>query len=238
MKTLQTITTIELSSICNLSCKYCISRLMQTDPARKTGIMRENVFRRSLHWLNELVRLGTQQEVNLNGNGESLLDPNLVKRVRATKDIVGENVTVMFCTNGVMMTKKIAHALKDAGIDRIDVSIHHPYHARRCAHLLQSMGMQGVINHGPTTSSHNWAGQLEPEHSVQMFYSMPCHPIIEGRGYINSEGDLSPCCYDYRNLGRFGSVFDDDLLNRSVAPFELCLKCHQVLPKPAEDKAA
>lgn len=235
---LQTITTIELSSLCNLACKYCINRLMQKDPARRPGIMVDFVFEKSLYWLKKLVSRGTQNEVNLNGNGESMLDPDLVQRVRSTKDVVGDAGQVQFCTNGVLMTKALAIKLKDAGIDRIDVSVHDPYHARRCAHLLTAIGMQGVIADGAIKSTHNWAGQLESKHQVPIFISLPCHPIIEGRGYINSEGDISPCCYDYRNLGRFGSVFDSDLLEREVRPFSLCVDCHQILPQPAKEAAA
>lgn len=235
---LQTITTIELSSICNLACKYCINRLMYDDPARTPGIMTDDIFEKSLYWLKKLVERGTQKEVNLNGNGESLLDPKLIERARAVKDIMGNHGPVMFCTNGVLMTQDIAVKLKDAGVNRIDVSIHSPYHARRCAHILNGIGMNGVIADGAVRSSHNWAGQLEPEHSIEMCYTIPCHPIMEGRGYINSEGDLSPCCYDYRNLGKFGNVADDDLLDRPVAPFSLCASCHQVLPQPAKEIAA
>lgn len=234
---LQTITTIELSSICNLQCKYCINRYLQNEPNREPGIMHDGVFEKSLDWLKILVSRGTQKEVNLNGNGESTLDPDLVSRVRQTKDVMGKG-TVMFCTNGKLMTKSLAHKLMDAGIDRVDLSVHSPYHARRCADLFMDIGLRSIINFGAITSSHNWAGQLPERDRVRIRFDIPCHPIIEGRGYINSEGDLSPCCYDYRNLGRFGSVFNDDLLDREVLPFELCLTCHQRLPQTAKEKAA
>lgn len=197
------------------------------DPARKPGIMADFVFRRSLYYLKRLVDQGTQKEVNLNGNGESLLDPDIVDRVRRVKDIMGDG-QVQFCTNGLALTWDLAVALKDAGLDRLDVSVHDPYHARRCAHMLSEVGMQGVIADGAIKSSHNWAGQLELEHQVEMQYRLPCIPLMEGRGYINSEGRLSPCCYDYRNLGQFGSVFDVDLLDREIRPYVLCRDCHQV----------
>lgn len=234
---LKTITTIELSSLCQLECRYCINRLIEKNSDRKRNIMAEDTFWRSLYWLNELVKRGTQQEVNLNGNGESLLDPDIVDRARATKDIIG-NRSVQFCTNGIGLTRKKAVALKDAGIDRIDLSLHDAYHARRCAHMLHELGIPSFVNAGVISATHNWAGQLEPENQVNMLFSIPCHPIMEGRGYINSDGDLSPCCYDYRNLGRFGSVFDDDLLERDIAPYSICLDCHQQLQQPDKKENA
>lgn len=200
---------------------------MSINTDRRIGIMSEECFESSLYWLKKLVDKGTQKEVNLNGNGESLLDPSIVTRTRRAKDIVGSGGIIQFCTNGTLLTRKLAVALKDAGLDRLDVSIHSPYHARRSAHILTEIGMKGVIADGAVKSSHNWAGQLEPNHSVNMLYTIPCHPLLEGRGYINSDGDLSPCCYDYRNLGCFGSVYDSDLLDKDIRAYSLCETCHQ-----------
>ena len=225
---LQTITTIELSSICNLSCKYCINRLMVKN-GRTPSIMTDDTFDASLRWLRALCDLETQQEVNLNGNGESTLDPKLVYRARRVKDIMGER-SVQFCTNALLLTKKLIYDLKDAGVDRIDLSIHSAYNVRRCVGLLADAQMPSVVNAGTVMSSHNWAGQLEKEHEVDICYTIPCHPIIQGRGYIDSDGYVTPCCYDYLRLGAFGTVFNVDLLDREVKPFSLCKTCHQTLP--------
>jgi MoaA/NifB/PqqE/SkfB family radical SAM enzyme len=94
MITLRTITTIELSNACSLSCPYCVNRLMRKH-GREYGIMDEATFERSLYWLQMLCDLGTQKEVNLNGNGESLLDPQIPERIRRVKDIMGERRVCM-----------------------------------------------------------------------------------------------------------------------------------------------
>lgn len=226
---LQTITTIELSSLCNLKCKYCINRLM-VEKGRTPGIMSNEVFNLSLIWLDKLVKQGTQREVNLNGNGESLLDPNIVERIGRAKAVMGD-LPVMFCTNGILITRELGIAMKDAGLDRLDVSVHDAFHARRCADILTNIGMNGTISDGAIKLSHNWAGQLEPENRVKIRYSIPCQPLILGMGYINSDGDLSPCCYDYQNLGKFGTVHDLDLLEKDIKPFRLCEECHQIIPE-------
>ncbi len=237
MITLKTITTIELSNQCNLSCRYCINRLMRKEPSRELGIMSDEVFEESLHWLKLLCDFGTQKEVNLNGNGESCLDPKLPERIRAVKDMMGSR-QVSMCTNGVNMTLGLAKSMKDAGLDRCDLSPHSPFHARMAAEIFRKVGMNGILNAGSIIFSHNWAGQLEPENSVEVWFQAPCDPLIEGRGYIQKEGSVSPCCYDFRNLGTFGTVFDEDLLDKEIKPFILCQKCHQVIPEETLKRVA
>ena len=231
MITLKTITTIELSSVCNLACKYCINRLLQKTSERVPGIMSDDIFEASLAWLKYLVKKKTQKEVNLNGNGESLLDPQIFNRIKSAKEIMQGYAPVQLCTNGIAMSKKIAENLRLAGIDRIDVSPHSPFHARKAIFKLQAAGIGGVVNYGAIGQSHNWAGQLEPEYQIpQPPSNVYCKPLIEGRGYIQSEGNVSPCCYDYRNLGTYGHVFDIDLDKKPMVPFELCNECHQIIP--------
>jgi hypothetical protein len=229
MITLKTITTIELSSACNLACKYCVNRLMKWHD-RSPKIMDDITFHASLEWLHRLCDLGTQQEVNLNGNGESLLDPQIVERTAAVIKVMG-NRQVSFCTNGMLVTEDLLRRLQDAGLKRMDVSAHRAYHARRTIDLLNKVGMQGVLATGAIVAPHNWAGQIEPEHSVTVRLKIQCDPLIEGRGYIQAEGDVVPCCYDYRSLGKFGHVYDEDLLKREIKPYSLCFTCHQIIPQ-------
>ncbi len=229
---LTTITTIELSSKCNLSCRYCINRLME-DNGRTPGIMLDDVFERSLEWLGELVRRGTQKEVNLNGNGESLLDPKFLERAKRVKQAMGTR-TVMLCSNGLLVTDEMARAIKETGIDRMDLSPHSPYHARKAVYYLGKHKIYGVLNVGSILQSHNWAGQLPDEDQYDFGLKILCHPLIEGRGYIDSDGFATPCCYDYLRKGKFGSVFDDDLLDVEYGRFELCDTCHQQIPNESE----
>lgn len=230
MITLQTITTIELSSFCNLKCEYCINRLIADAPERLQGLMTDEVFKKACELLQKLCDQGTQREVNLNGNGESLLDYRLLDRIPIIREIVGER-HIGLSTNGVLVGKQMAKDLVKSGISQVDISPHSPYHARKAAYNMHNAGMKkGIVSMGCIVASHNWAGQLEPEHQIDCKLSNYCEPLIEGRGYILSEGNITPCCYDYRNLGVYGSVFDDDILDRSIKPYELCHTCHQIIP--------
>jgi hypothetical protein len=229
MKILMTINTIELSSKCDLACRYCINRLMKEN-GREPEIMSGEVFEKALGWLQELVDQGTQQEVNLNGNGESTLDPDLPARASMVVDIVGDR-QVSFCTNGVSMTMALAKELKAAGIKRVDLSVHNAFYTRMATDILLEVGILGTINGGAIAAPHNWARQIDPRYQVKAVRPIPCNPLIEGRGYVQSNGNLSPCCYDYRGLGTFGTVFDQDLLDRPIRPYELCASCHQFVPE-------
>ena len=232
---LRTITTIELSNICNLSCKYCINRLLVKYPLRTPGIMPDDIFNASLNILSELCRKGTQQEVNLNGNGESTLDPKLVERIKKTKKVVG-NRAVCFCTNGVNMDVDLAKQLKNSGVNLITLSPHSPFHARRAAHVMAGNGLNPHVNFGAICASHNWAGQLEPENSINCMLSNDCKPLAEGRGYISSEGWISPCCYDYKLIGNYGHVINLDILQKDVKPYNLCHTCHQKISKQIQEQ--
>jgi hypothetical protein len=199
-------------------------------------IMSDEVFEKALFWLDILCRRGTQQEVNLNGNGESTLDPQLPMRVRRVKDIAGAR-PVAISSNGIGLTKELVSSLKDNGLDRLDLSPHNAYAARQAAVLLSEVGMPGILNTGSILTSHNWAGQLPEEHQINMLYTMPCHPLIEGRGYILVNGDLTPCCYDFKGLGVFGHVKDIDLLYKPIKAYSLCQTCHQVIPGEIREAA-
>ena len=243
MVTLKTITTIELSNICNLACQYCINRLLVEEPCRMPGTMLDTVFDRTLEVLKELVRQGTQREINMNGNGESFLDPQLVARVRRTKEIMGDR-KVAICTNGVNVSYEVCAALKDAGLDQLDLSPHSPWHARRAAQIMAQVRIPGILNNGPILYSHNWAGQLESENRIECRLELECEQLKQGMGYVLTEGNITPCCFDYRNLGVFGTVFDDGILDRPIRPYALCRTCHQKIPEALvaqfemEDQAA
>jgi hypothetical protein len=230
MITLKTITTIELSNDCQLACRYCVNRQMESKALRKRKIMSDEIFNRSLFWLQRLCDAGTQAEVNMNGTGESFLDPQMFSRIRKVKDIMGKERRVSMSTNGLIMTDEIAAALNHCGLDDITISVHRTEVARLAGQMLAMNHVKGTFNFGAVNQPHNWAGQLEKSQNVRILPDIPCHPLIEGRGYISVEGYVSPCCYDYRLLGAFGHVNDDDLDQKDIRPFSLCKDCHQLIP--------
>ena len=226
--TLQTITSIELSNVCNYSCMYCINRDIKNQSNRDCGIMDDNTFGIACVILEQLIKKGTQKEIWLNGNGESLLDPLLISRTITIKRIMG-NLQVGLSTNGALMTIEIAKGLKAAGIDRVDISCHKIEDALKARKILWDNGITAGLSIGILSAPHNWAGQV-PGIPCKL-KDVICLPLLEGRGYVQKEGNISPCCYDYRNLGTFGSVFDANILDKPIRPYKLCETCHQNIPE-------
>lgn len=224
-----TINTLELSNICNLKCNYCVNKFIKDHPNRTSCIMSSDVFEASLKLIYYFCNKGTQREINVNGTGESTLDPDLIYRIKAVRNILGPHQQIVFSTNGVTMNIDLASQLAETGITRVDLSTHNMEAARRAAGILNASGLKGVITIGPAWPGHNWAGQLEPEYSLNNVQPLVCTPLSEGRGYVSAEGYVSPCCYDYRLLGAYGHVFDDDITEKEVKPYKLCHTCHQVI---------
>jgi len=229
MAKLNTINTIELSSLCNLTCSYCIQGQLKDSRERKAGLMPEDVFTASLGILKQLVERGTQREINLNGNGESLLHPDLIEYVRKVKEIAGPERQVRLTSNGLVLTQGIALALKDAGLDQLDLSVHSPKHVRQAVQIVRQVGLPGVLAVGAVMYPHDWAGQVD-DGVKYIGEPVPCSPLVDGYGYIQSDGNISPCCYDFRHLGTFGTVFDADILDREYGMYALCDTCHQGVP--------
>ena len=231
---LQTITSIEVSNLCNLQCSYCINKDLVKSEFRDVGIMSDDVFNRVTIILEQLVQRGTQKEIWLNGNGEPLLDLQLARRVQIVKRIVGSQ-QVGISTNGLIMDNDIAKSLKACGIDRIDISSHVLDAAITAQRVCMRNGIQAGISTGVIFANHDWAGQINNLKANPKIGGSICTPLVEGRGYIQKEGNISPCCYDYKNLGTFGHVFDKDILDRPIKPFKLCETCHQQIPQVIKD---
>lgn len=229
MAKIKTINTIELSSLCNLSCSYCIQPQLKDYEGREAQLMTMETFEAALKVLEKTVEAGTQAEVNLNGNGESLLNPDLVEMVRRVREVVGPERTVKLTSNGLLLTTGIARALKDAGLSAIDISVHSPKYARKAVNILRGIPLNGTLAIGAILYPHDWAGQVD-DGVKYCGSSIPCDPLMAGYAYIQAEGTISPCCYDFKNLGTFGTVHDADIMDREYGRYALCDSCHQLVP--------
>ena len=230
MSQIKTIEGIELSSLCELACKYCINADIDLVPGRRREIMSDEIFGWACHILQELVDRGTQGKIlNMNGNGESLLDPDVVQRARMLKSIVGQDRKLQFSTNGIRLTLRLAMDLRAAGVDNIEISPHSVLHAAAAAqHIGRARFSEININLGTIGAPHEWAGQKRwLPHGEQLVPEERCIPLKEGRIYIQSDGSVVPCCYDYQILSGVGHISDTDILEQELVPYELCKSCHQ-----------
>lgn len=118
---------IEATSKCNLTCNFCgmhSKKLSKTShPAGRTRTKRKTHIDLSL--FNETIRKCQAMEklklLYLHGNGEPLLNPNIVKMVDiAKKADIAESIILV--TNGVLLGKTMFEELVEAGITGVRIS--------------------------------------------------------------------------------------------------------------------
>jgi radical SAM protein with 4Fe4S-binding SPASM domain len=104
---------IETASACQMRCPMCYTTYM--DESLK-GIMDYGLYRKVL---DEAVSLGVYS-IKLSWRGEPLLNKDIVRMVRYAKEKGVKEVA--FLSNAEFLTKEMAEALVDAGLDWLSVS--------------------------------------------------------------------------------------------------------------------
>lgn len=219
---IQTINTIETSSICDNQCSYCPAPVQ--DNHRQTGFMKMEVFAKAIDWVRYFAQQGTQREVNLFGVGEPTLNGNIVELVSYARECVPARIPLHLNTNGNTMSEALARELKRAGITAIDITAHKPEPTVKTIRIFQKVGIPFKVSFDPVLAPNNWAGQVdwfEPEYPKPY----PCPWVGRGQVMIMSNGDVTRCCIDAFAQGVLGTV-DSELDLIDVTPFELCERCH------------
>lgn len=106
---------LSVTDLCNFRCRYCME---------KDGVMKKSHSEiLSIEELTEIARccyeLGVKK-IRLTG-GEPLLRRGVITLCRNIKSI-DKNIELVVTTNGSML-KETAHELKDAGVDRLNISL-------------------------------------------------------------------------------------------------------------------
>jgi len=225
MQKITTINSIEISSLCNNKCSYCPASIQGEH--RQVGFMSMDVFELTIAWIKHFVKEGTQKEVNFFGVGEPTLNPELINMIKYARLHLPVVLPLHLNTNGKLMTKELARALKDAGINHIDVTGHDAYITARTIRIFKEVGIEGQLSFDFITSPNNWAGQVdwfEPD------YSYPCQWLRDGQVMVMSSGDVTTCCIDAFAKGVFTHVKKDITLVHTQ-PHKLCDSCHHEVPE-------
>ena len=207
---------VELTSRCNLRCRYCPSPNLK----RPKVDMAENVFARCLELALRCVVRGSQRELNLAGIGESTLHPRFAEYVARAREALGFSVDLTMATNGILITDELARKLKPHR-PRIWVSLHRPEKAGPAIMILKKHGLLAGVSADPSIAAINWAGQVEWHTSHG---EMTCAWIKTGRAFVMADGRISTCCLDASGAGVVGTVFDD-LDKLRLRPYDLCEPC-------------
>lgn len=215
---------IEITSRCNLRCKYCTHPKM---PRVKQDID-EATYTRALRVASMLAadypRIAT--ELNLAGIGESTMHPDFVRFVWLARERMPASVQLILATNGLLMTQDLADAIAPTGI-KVWVSLHRPERAGAAVEVLKRAGILAGVSADPSIASVDWAGQVDWHVSAQR--GAPCPWVPNGRVFVMSDGRVSVCCFDAKGDDVLGHIDDPNIMHMRTRPYELCKGCHMSL---------
>ena len=212
---------IEITSRCNLRCKYCVHPKM----SRAKLDMSKETFDRSLYWVRRFCAEGTQgNELNLCGIGESTLHPMFDDFVLRARLSIGRNRDLILATNGIGVTEQQADAMHVARM-RVWVSLHRPEAATNTVNMLRDRGVLAGISTDPATAGVDWAGQVKWETTARC--DIPCPWLLRQQAFVMADGNIGTCCFDGAGTGVLGTVWDDVTAMESI-PYNLCEACHHV----------
>lgn len=221
---------IEMTSNCNLACKYCVHKKMP----RPKQEMDHETFLKALEVAARFVRAGTQFELNLAGIGESTIHPRFVEYVHLAREAIGWQCRLVLSTNGVALTEDMVRRIAPSQI-LVWVSPHRPEKAASAINALAKYDLLQGLSEGAWTASVDWAGQVDWPVTAGTKNS-PCPWLPNGRVTIFSDGRASTCCFDSDGRGVVGTL--DQLYAGEelyVEAYDLCSKCHHaVVDDPAK----
>lgn len=220
---------VELTSRCNLRCRYCPSPHL---PREKMDMVHEH-YLMALGWASHYVRRGTQREFNVAGIGESTLHPRFVEYVAMAREQLGPDVDIVLATNGLLVDRALARSLKPYR-PRIWVSMHRPERAGPAVEALKAEGLLSGVSADPSIAAIDWAGQVKwhTSHAPSR-----CAWIDTGRVMVMADGRVTTCCLDASGSGVVCNIADD-ITKARLQPYALCETCSYSLDHLKVQEAA
>ena len=218
---------LELSAHCNRHCVYCGNPTMD----RVKGHTSWAVVERTVEVLK---MMGQTKDVGLNHYGESLLHPQFVNIARYF-NING--ITPFLYTNGDLLVNddELITQLSTIEWSAFVISGHMPRERRLATALkCQNAGIpcqwQDDMPNRYLTDLGGQIKLLDPDSPVINFPDLrnpakQCGFIFDDMGIVLWNGDLTVCCFDYEGHGKFGSIFDENVLDVHPKPFKTCDTC-------------
>lgn len=212
---------IEITSRCNLACKYCPHPKLQRDKKDMTMFN----FMRALEWVTYYDQQGTQPELAITGMGEALLHPHFNAFMRAArKSYTG---FLHFSTNGILFKEETAELCKDLNI-KVFISAHRPELAGPAVEIANKHGLLAGVNTSFVDSALDFAGTVEWNNSAPEQY---CAYQKYGWGMVLADGRINTCCWEPEGINTIGHIMDNiDSVEMQVMPG--CKDCSLIIESP------
>lgn len=108
---------IETTNLCNAKCIMCPHEKMK----RKKGIMPQNVFESTIEKCKDIDLSDVQ--IFLHKEGEPLLDPDIIQRIRYARKNLPHAMEIGINTNAMLLTEEMSRGLLQSGLDTIYFSV-------------------------------------------------------------------------------------------------------------------
>jgi hypothetical protein len=217
---IQQIHQIEITSRCNLRCKYCVHPTM----ARAKEDMPWEIFRQAISIAEFCKHNGTQGQLNLAGIGESTMHPEFIPFLAYARERLGKQQEIVLATNGLLVNDAMAEAMEPYR-PKVFVSAHRPEKAGPAIEALKRVGLLEGVSVDPTMAAVDWAGQVKWHVSA---VRSVCPWLSHAWGMVLSDGRITRCCFDSTGVGVIGHVSDG--VQPYTAPYSLCASCHHTVP--------
>lgn len=212
---------IELSSECNLRCKYCAHPKMQREKAHMSMDTFKRTMAHVIYYADKDIQL--QPELSLTGVGEALLNPEFMSMVRYARSVY--KGAIIFSTNGLLLTEEVVKELAKLKV-YVYISLHRPEVAKKAIDIAKQYQILIDVNYQFATSSFNWAGQVDWEVTAP---KIKCAYLTEGWSAVLQDGTVTTCCMDAEGINTIGHV-DDQIGSLTTTVKGLCKTCHMVVP--------
>ena len=113
---------VRASTACNMKCTFCSTAANSYEMHPYNYEVELDYL---LDWIKEAIRLKDSyvNQINIDSVGEPTAYPRIVELVKEVKKIPGIEMVTMQ-SNGTLLTKEKIRALEEAGLDRINLSVH------------------------------------------------------------------------------------------------------------------
>ena len=220
-KQVKAIHQIEITSRCNLRCRYCVHPTM----GRVKKDMDGKTFIKALFMVQECVARYGQKELNMAGIGESLMHPEFELFFDKAREAL-PGIFIALATNGILLNDERAKILKRNKVATW-ISLHRPEKAGLAVEIAKKYGILHGVSTDPALAAIDWAGK------VKWYVTAPislCPWLSIGRAMVCADGMLTTCCLDGEGAGKIGTV-DTPLEDLTISPYSLCEPCHHLVPE-------